>query len=222
MARGYRETVDPELAQELRREYEAEGLQERDMAADPFTQFTTWFDVVLEAGLHEPNAFVLATADAKGRPSARAVLMKEFDERGVVFYTGLGSRKSQEIHVNPTGAATFVWTPLHRQVRFEGPVVRVSDQEADRYFATRPRGAQLAAHASDQSEVVRSRQELEDRLSEVATRFGEGMVPRPDDWVGWRLVPESVEFWQGRPDRFHDRVVYRGDGSGWMKQRLAP
>jgi pyridoxamine 5'-phosphate oxidase len=192
------------------------------MAADPFTQFTTWFDGVLEAGLEEPNAFIIATADLTGRPSARAVLMKEFDEGGIVFYTGLSSRKSQEIEANPVGAATFVWVPLHRQVRFEGTIVPVSDAMSDAYFATRPRGAQLAAHASDQSKVVGSRLELEERMTEVAARYAEASIPRPGNWGGWRLIPETVEFWQGRPDRFHDRISYRRRGTGWAMERLAP
>jgi len=214
--------VDPQVAGRLRREYESEGLLEADMDPNPFAQFTQWFAGVLEAGIDEPNAFVIATADSRSRPSARAVLMKEFGEQGLVFYTGLRSRKSLDIEGNPRGAATFVWTPLHRQVRFEGQMVAVPDASADQYFATRPRGAQVAAHASEQSRVVVSRESLERRFAELATEFDGEPIPRPETWGGWRLVPETVEFWQGRPNRFHDRILYRRDGEGWSMQRLAP
>jgi pyridoxamine 5'-phosphate oxidase len=213
--------IDDQVA-ELRREYEALGLIERDMAADPVAQFRIWFDGVLEAELPEPNAFVLATADAQGRPSARAVLMKGFDETGLVFYTNLASRKSEELRVNPHAAATFVWTPLHRQVRFEGKVTLVPENEADRYFEVRPRGAQIAAHASLQSSVVESREQLEDSFQSIDQRFNGVKVPRPRAWGGWRLFPDDVEFWQGQPNRFHDRVRYVREGKDWRKERLAP
>lgn len=206
----------------LRREYEAMGLVERDMAADPITQFRLWFDGVLDAGLDEPNAFILATADAEARPSARAVLMKGIDEDGLVFYTNLASRKSWDMRVNPLAAATFVWAPLHRQIRFEGRVALVADDEADRYFETRPRGAQIAAHASMQSQVVDSRQHLHEAFQGLETKYRGVKVPRPRAWGGWRLTPESVEFWQGQPNRFHDRVRYVREGEGWRTERLAP
>lgn len=213
--------MDKALVAELRTEYEAVGLDVADMAAEPFTQFEVWFQGVLGAGLDEPNAFVLATADASGRPSARAVLMKTFGPEGIGFHTGMASRKSLEIDANPYGAATFVWLPLHRQVRFEGSMVRVDDAAADTYFATRPRGARIAAHASSQSEVVASREELEDRFREFDERFGDD-VPRPENWGGWMLVPHAVEFWQGRPNRFHDRLRYRLVAGEWIVERLAP
>ena len=206
----------------LRREYEAQGLVEGEMAADPYTQFDEWFSAVVSAGIDEPNAFVLSTAAADGRPSGRAVLMKGFNDRGVVFYTGLGSRKSVEIEANPWAAATFVWTPLHRQVRFEGPVTAVEGDLADAYFATRPRGSQIAAHASQQSTPIDSREELNRRFATLDAEFGEGEVPRPESWGGWRVSPDSVEFWQGQPNRFHDRVRYSRVGPDWVKQRLAP
>ncbi len=209
-------------AARLRRGSEAEGLVEGDMAIDPFSEFRTWLSGVVAAELEEPTTFVLATADASGRPSSRALLMKAFSEEGIVFYTDLTSRKSEELRVNPAAAATFVWIPLHRQVRFEGQVVAVDPVDADRYFAGRPRGAQLAAHASAQSSVVSSRAELEERYAELELAFGDGEVPRPTTWGGWRLVPSAVEFWQGRVNRFHDRVRYRQDGDMWIKERLAP
>lgn len=191
------------------------------MSQDPFTEFEEWFAGVLDVDLHEPSAFVLSTATPDGAPSARAVLMKDFSVEGLVFYTSMSSRKSHELRANPKAAATFVWTPLHRQVRFEGSAAEVSAAEADDYFATRPRGAQIAAHASPQSEVVTGRDELEARFQQLSAEFDED-VSRPDHWSGWRLAPSVVEFWQGRPNRFHDRIRYVLDGETWMKERLAP
>ena len=219
--KGIVREVKPDLAARLRKEYEAEGLADDEMSDDPIQQFGVWFEGVLESELDEPNTFVLATADNLGRPSARAVLMKELSEDGVVFYTDLGSRKSAEMKSNPYAAATFVWTALHRQVRFEGGVRPVSEKMADAYFAGRPRGAQIAAYASDQSQKVESREVLMARFEELDASF-DATVPRPDTWGGWRLVPETVEFWQGRPNRFHDRNRYRRDDSGWSRVRLAP
>lgn len=213
--------IDDHVAR-LRREYEAIGLIESDMAADPITQFQSWFDGAVEAGLDEPNAFVLGTADAHAVPSARAVLMKGIDDDGLVFYTNLASRKSEELRVNPPAAATFLWTPLHRQVRFEGRVSMVTGAEADRYFETRPRGAQIAAHASAQSQVVDSRAALDAAFEALDLKFRGVKVPRPRAWGGWRLAPDRVEFWQGQPDRFHDRVRYVREGKTWRKERLAP
>lgn len=192
------------------------------MAGDPFTEFTLWFEGVIESDFDQPNAFVLATSNEAGQPSARAVLMKGFSESGLVFYTNMTSRKSIDLTGNPRAAAAFVWTPLHRQVRFEGTVETVSDAEADAYFATRPKGAQIAAHASDQSSVVESRAALDAVFASLDAEFEVGQIPRPGHWGGWRLIPETVEFWQGRPDRFHDRVRYRRAGGIWEKERLAP
>ncbi len=211
-----------DLAAQLRREYETAGLIEHDMAADPISQFGVWFDGVIAAGISEPNAFVLATAAPDGRPSARAVLMKKLDDEGLVFYTNLASRKSEDLRANPRAAATFVWTSLHRQVRFEGTAELVTDEDADHYFEERPRGAQLAAHASMQSTVVASREELDQRFQEMDTHFNGVKIPRPRAWGGWRLHPVLVEFWQGQPNRFHDRIRYSRDGSGWSIERLAP
>lgn len=204
-----------------RLEYESAGIDPADMADTPFPEFEAWFAGALDVDLHEPGAFVLATVDPDGAPSARAVLLKDFSEAGLVFYTGLSSRKSRAMMKDPRAAATFVWSPLHRQVRFEGAVTLVSDDEADAYFATRPRGAQIASHASRQSEVVASRDELDEKFAELAEEFTDP-IPRPEDWGGWRLEPTMVEFWQGRPNRFHDRVQYRMEGGRWVKERLAP
>jgi pyridoxamine 5'-phosphate oxidase len=219
--RGYRQRVIREEVARLRNEYESIGLDGPDMAEDPITEFGEWFAGALMAGLHEPNAFVLATVDADGMPSARALLMKDLSDDGIVFYTGMSSRKSRAMKTHPVAAATFVWTPLHRQVRFEGDVTRVSDEDADAYFSSRPRGAQIAAHASMQSSVVADRGELDGRFAELAAEFGDD-VPRPDHWGGWLLAPRVVEFWQGRPNRFHDRIRFRRDGIRWVKERLAP
>lgn len=205
----------------LRREYEAQGLVEEDLAEDPFTQFESWFQGVIESGLEEPNAFVLATADARGRPSARALLMKAFSAAGVDFVTNLESRKSRNLSENPWGAATFLWVPLHRQVRFEGPVQQLDDLTADAYFRRRPRGAQIAAHASDQSRPVASRAAMDRLFAEISELYPDE-VPRPQSWGGWRLAPELVEFWQGQPNRFHDRIVYRRTDDAWERERLAP
>ena len=198
------------------------GLVENEMAPDPFTQFDEWFSGVVESGLDEPNSFVLATATRDGAPSARAVLMKGFDELGLVFYTNLQSRKSSEIKANPNAAATFVWTPLHRQVRFEGTVTQVEAGLADTYFSSRPRGSQVAAHASMQSTRIDSREELDLVFSELDAGFGDGKIPRPSWWGGWRLSPNTVEFWQGQPNRFHDRVRYTRSAGSWAMERLAP
>jgi pyridoxamine 5'-phosphate oxidase len=206
----------------LRQEYEAEGLVESTMAEDPLTQFRTWFDGAAGSGLAEPNAFVLATVDEDGTPSARALLMKGLEGDGLVFYTGLESRKSRAMRSNGRAAATFVWIPLHRQVRFEGSVIEVEPTVADEYFASRPRGAQIAAHASRQSEPVDSRDELDARFRRLVADFGDSEIPRPTYWGGWKLVPDTVEFWQGQPNRFHDRVVYSRSGTRWVKQRLSP
>lgn len=214
--------VNPDEAARLRKEYEAEGLVEGDMSDNPFDQFEIWFSGVLAVGLEEPNAFVLATADENARPSARAVLMKGISEDGLIFYSGLKSRKGSDLEQNPYAAATFVWTPLHRQVRIEGPVEELEPEFSDAYFTARPRGAQVAAHASRQSEVVASREELEATFSQLDSEFGDQEIPRPSTWGGWRILPETVEFWQGRPNRFHDRVRYRREGDVWVKERLSP
>ena len=211
-----------DLVAKLRKEYEAKGLLEAEMADDPYEEFAAWFDDVVAAGIEEPNTMVVATASAEGKPSVRALLMKGLGTDGLVFYTNLESRKSVDLKENPYAAATFVWVPLHRQVRFEGRVEEVDAAEADSYFAVRPRGAQIAAYASDQSRPVSARSDLDKRFSEVESRFEGETIPRPASWGGWRLLADSVEFWQGQPNRFHDRVKYRKNSDGWEKERLAP
>jgi len=189
---------------------------------NPLALFGRWFEAAQAALAVGAETMVLATSTPDGRPSARAVLLRGLDERGLVVYTNTRSRKGSELGVNPRGALVFVWPPLERQVRVEGPVVRVSDDEADAYFATRPRGHRLGAWASDQSQPVGSREELEARVTEITDRHRGEDVPRPPWWGGYRLVPTEWEFWAGRENRVHDRVLYRRAGKGWERQRLSP
>jgi pyridoxamine 5'-phosphate oxidase len=188
---------------------------------EPLAPFRRWLD---EAWKGEPNAhaMTLATTTPDGRPSARAVLLKGLDGRGFVFYTNLESRKSKELFGNPHAALCFLWKSLNRQVRIEGIVEMVGDEEADAYFASRPRDSQIGAWASDQSQPLASRAELERRVDEFSRRFGEGEVPRPPYWSGFRVVPQRVEFWQERPSRLHDRILFIREGDAWRRERLFP
>ena len=197
-------------------------LRERDVDANPLRQFAAWFADAEAAGIRMPEAAALATASSEAVPSARMVLVKQFDERGFVFYTNYSSRKGRELESNPRAALLFHWDPLGRQVRVEGPVDRTGAEETAEYVRTRPRGSQLSALASPQSEVVADRETLEARVAEVMALYGEGELPIPGDWGGFRIEPESVEFWQQRHDRLHDRLIYRRSGTGWTIARLAP
>ncbi len=198
------------------------AVRKSDLADDPLVQFRLWFADAEGGGIRAPHAMALATSTADGAPSVRMVLLKEVDERGFVFFTGYVSRKSTELDANPRAALLFFWDPLGRQVRVEGAVERVTDAESDAYFATRPRGAQLAASASRQSEVLAGREELDARVAEVEREHAGVDVPRPDHWGGYRLLPETYEFWQHREDRLHDRVRYRRDDGAWAVERLSP
>ena len=207
----------------MRRDYAARGLTEEDLLGDPIAQFQSWFEDACRAEVFEPNAMTLATVGADGQPSARVVLLKGVDRRGLAFFTNLMSRKSRELDANASAALVFWWGPLARQVRFEGTVERVADAEADAYFASRPRGSQIGAWASPQSAVIADRRALEDAARAHEERFGAGAVPRPEFWGGFRLLPLRAEFWQGRTDRLHDRLRYSRDASGgWRLERLAP
>ena len=197
------------------------GLHEKDLDADPLAQFGAWFDEALRSGLALPNAMTLATATRTGLPSVRTVLLKGFDARGFVFYTHYRSRKGRELEENPRAMLLFCWEELERQIGIEGSVKRVSPAESDEYFRSRPLGSRLSATVSAQSEVVASREALEAKLEEASTRLGES-PPRPPNWGGYRLVPERLEFWQGRKDRLHDRLCYRRAAGAWKIERLAP
>ncbi|MDW7982627.1 MAG: pyridoxamine 5'-phosphate oxidase [Thermomicrobium sp.] len=204
-------------------EHQDRPLRRRDLERDPLAQFLRWYREAEEAGLRYPNAMALATATRDGHPAVRMVLLRGVDEHGFVFYTNLESRKGRELEENPRAALLFYWEPLDRQVRIEGSVAQVSEAEADEYFATRPYGSQVSAWASRQSEPIASREELEARHAAFAARFPEGRVPRPPYWSGFRVRPDRYEFWQGRPDRLHDRFRYeRGSDGSWSIVRLQP
>lgn len=212
----------PDLAA-MRMEYLLRGLLESEAGDDPIALFQTWLAAALRSGMLEPNAMTLATVDAEGRPAARMVLLKGADARGFTFFTNYQSRKGRELSANPHAALCFWWDAMERQVRIEGRVERVSAAESDEYFASRPRGSQLGAHASEQSAELPDRGLLTAQLAELERRFAQSPIPRPEHWGGFRVVPDAIEFWQGRASRLHDRLRFtkNADG-GWRRVRLSP
>ncbi len=213
--------MDPKLAA-MREDYKLNGMQEHEVTADPIDQFQRWFDDAVAAEIYEPNAMTLATVDETGQPSARIVLLKMIDGRGLVFFTNLESRKGRQLAANPMAALTFWWGPLERQVRFEGVITPIGDGESDSYYNSRPIGSRIGAWASPQSQVIAARAVLEQAERDYREKFKGEDIPRPPFWGGYRLAPTRVEFWQGRSNRLHDRLCYRPAAGAWLIERLAP
>lgn len=207
---------------DLRREYTQHGLLESDPGDDPIELFRLWFAQAQSAGLTEPNVMSLATASPEGRPSVRIVLLKGVSQEGFTFFTNYLSRKGRELTANPYAALAFWWPEFERQVRVEGSVSQVSPAESDEYFAVRPLGSRISACISPQSEVIPDRDTLDRMHAECVSQYSDGIVPRPNHWGGYRLLPDTIEFWQGRPNRLHDRIRFRRSAGGWVRERLAP
>ncbi|MVM30424.1 pyridoxamine 5'-phosphate oxidase [Spirosoma sp. HMF4905] len=207
---------------DLRNEYTLSGLDAAEVASDPITQFRQWFDAALQAGVPEPNAMHVSTVTPEGRPDGRIVLLKDVSNEGFVFYTNYESRKGRELTQHPFATLTFFYAELERQIRIEGVVEKVRPAESDAYFSSRPRGSQIGAWVSNQSNVIGSRDVLEDRQRELEAQFAGQPVPRPPYWGGFRVLPDAVEFWQGRSSRLHDRIRYRIEDGNWIIERLAP
>ena len=206
----------------IRRDYELESLNIEDVAINVFEQFTKWWQEALNSGIDEVNAMTLATATPDGKPSARIVLLKDYDEKGFVFFSNYNSHKGKELEANPNAALIFFWKELERQVRIEGSVEKVSAEESDDYFYTRPAGSRVGAWASPQSSIIESRDLLQQNIKLYSEQFADE-IPRPAHWGGYRVIPSLIEFWQGRSSRLHDRIQYRKESSGnWIIERLAP
>ena len=206
----------------IRRDYQLQSLSESDVAQDPFEQFSKWWEQALASEIDEVNAMTLSTVTDEGRPSARIVLLKGFDTQGFVFYTNYESNKGQQLSKHPYASLVFFWKELERQVRIEGSCEKTSKEESEAYFNSRPIGSRLGAWASPQSKIITGRQVLEKNLDQVTKTYAEGEIPLPPHWGGFRVKPETIEFWQGRSNRLHDRIKYLKDGDGWKMVRLAP
>jgi pyridoxamine 5'-phosphate oxidase len=206
----------------IRKDYQLKSLSEKDVKQDPYAQFAQWWDEAVASEIDEVNAMTLATITAEGKPSARIVLLKGFDANGFVFFTNYESNKGQQLSANPYASLVFFWKELERQVRVEGTVVKVSDQESDDYFHSRPQGSQLGAIASPQSRIIEGRSIIEKNLENLQEQYKGAVIPRPSHWGGYRVVPESIEFWQGRSSRLHDRIKYLRQSNEWKIFRLAP
>ncbi len=207
---------------QLRRDYGSFELSKKDLNKNPIKEFEKWFKRAVKTEQYEPNAMAMATSSSNGRPSVRYVLLKNFDPNGFVFYTHYESRKSEEINENPYGSFVFFWPVLQQQIRVEGRIVKLSNEESDKYFDNRPQGSKIGAWASPQSKPIHSREYLENIKNDFELKYKDNSIPRPDYWGGYRIIPNRVEFWQGRKNRLHDRFEYLVDGSEWKIQRLAP
>ncbi|GAB4018113.1 pyridoxamine 5'-phosphate oxidase [Spirosoma koreense] len=207
---------------DLRNEYTLSGLDKTDVLPHPIAQFRQWFDAAVNAHIPEPNAMHISTITAEGRPDGRIVLLKDVSDTGFTFFTNYESRKGQELAAHPFAALTFFYPELERQIRIEGRVEKISAAESDAYFNSRPRGSQIGAWVSHQSTVIQDRAELDNRQRELEANFADQAIPRPPYWGGYRVVPDAVEFWQGRPSRLHDRIRYRKEGDNWLIERLSP
>jgi pyridoxamine 5'-phosphate oxidase len=215
--------MNKEELQNLRQDYSTATLSENSINVNPIKQFDIWFKEALAAEIHEPNAMTLATATTDGRPSARIVLLKDFDMNGFAFYTNYLSRKGKELTKNPNGALLFFWGELERQVRIEGTIEKLSKEDSEKYFHSRPKGSQLGALASPQSQEIPNREILESKISQLEAEYGDKDIPKPSFWGGYILKPRLIEFWQGRSNRLHDRILFKKiDKKNWKKVRLAP
>lgn len=216
-------SIDKSTIQNLRQDYRSASLSENEVSKNPYHQFEKWFKEALQAEVLEPNAMTLATANKSGIPSARIVLLKEFTEEGFVFYTNYESQKGKEIEGNPYAALIFFWADLERQIRIEGVVEKVSEEESNQYFHSRPKGSQLGALTSPQSQTIPNRAFLEEKLAHLAKEYQDKEVKKPNYWGGYRVIPNRIEFWQGRSNRLHDRIVYsQSKDQTWKFERLAP